>query len=160
MNLIELAHSKGRYLCSAESLTAGRVAIEIAKTPGASRVFLGSVVAYSDASKIALLDVPKTMISAETAVSESVANAMSQNSRARFAEANDIELAEVVSVATTGVAGPDPVGAKPAGLVFISISSSSGTLCHEFHFSGSREEISAAATQAALQLIREELEQI
>lgn len=160
MNLVELAHQKGLHLCSAESLTAGRVATEIAKTAGASRVFLGSVVAYSDASKIAMLNVPKAIIMAETAVSESVAKAMSQNSRARFAGANDIEPADVVSVATTGVAGPDPVGTKPAGLVFIAITSRLGTICREYSFVGSREEVTAAATAAAVELMWEELEQI
>lgn len=160
MNLIELAHIKGLYICSAESLTSGRVATEIAKTPGASRVFLGSFVVYSDASKSALLGIPQALIGRETAVSQSVARAMSQNSRARFAEANEIEIADVVSVATTGVAGPEPVGAKAVGLVVISITSRRGTLCSEYHFSGSRDDITAAATEAALELLREELEQI
>ena len=55
MNLIELAHTKGLYLCSAESLTAGRVATAITQTPGASKVYLGSLVTYSDGSKASFL---------------------------------------------------------------------------------------------------------
>ena len=160
MNLVELATSKGLFLCAAESLTAGAVASSIASTPGASRVFLGSVVAYSDASKSQLLSIPANLISDQTAVSETVAIQMSQNCAQLFAAANAIAADRVVSVATTGVAGPDPVGQNPVGLVFIAIASRRGSLAWEFRFDGNREAVSRAATSAALQLLREELEQI
>lgn len=160
MNLVELATSKGLFLCAAESLTAGAVASSIASTPGASRVFLGSVVAYSDASKSQLLSVPASLISDQTAVCEAVALHMSQNCSQLFAAANAIPADQVVSAATTGVAGPDPVGENPVGLVFISISSRRGSFSRDFRFAGNRETISSAATSAALQLLREELEQI
>ncbi len=160
MNLIELATSKGLFLCSAESLTAGQLAAGIAGKPGASKAFLGSIVAYSDASKAELLSVPAEMISEQTAVSEAVAVAMSQNSRELFARANRLASDRVVSVATTGVAGPDPVGANPVGLVFIAISSRRGCRVQEFRFEGNRETITSSAVIEATAMLREELEQM
>ncbi|MEY4994349.1 MAG: hypothetical protein RLZ65_198 [Actinomycetota bacterium] len=160
MNLIDLAASKGVHLCAAESLTAGRLATAITQYPGASKVFLGSIVAYSDASKSRILSLAEALIEEQTAVSESVALSMSQNSRKLFSEANDLALDDVISVATTGVAGPEPVGSHPAGLVYISLSSRNGTYSKEFQFGGDREEVSGQATAAAISMLWEELERI
>ena len=160
MNLVELATSKGVYLCAAESLTAGRVATAITQFPGASKVFLGSIVAYSDSSKSGILSVPEELIGDQTAVSESVALSMSQNCRKLFSEANDLALDSVISVATTGVAGPDPVGPHPAGLVYISLSSRNGTYAKEFQFGGDREEVAGQSTAAAISMLWEVLERI
>lgn len=160
MNLIELAASKGLHLCTAESLTAGQIASEIAKNPGASRVFLGSIVAYSDSTKSNLLTIPADLIASQTAVSPEVASAMSKNCAALFAKANAVSLNRTIAIATTGVAGPDRVDSKPVGLVYISVSSARGTRCEEYSFAGTRGEIVQSSIQAAIQMLWEELEAI
>lgn len=158
MNLIALAESKGLVLCAAESLTAGRIATEIASTPGASRVFLGSIVSYSDLSKTGLLDVEANLIGQRTAVDSEVAIKMAIGARAKFAKVNDLEIEKVLAVSATGVAGPEWVGDKPAGLVFIGISSSRGESVTRVQLEGTRTEISDRAAGAAVTALREELE--
>lgn len=158
MNLIALAESKGVYLCAAESLTAGRIATEIAKSPGASKVFLGSIVSYSDSSKSGLLAVAANLIAERTSVDAEVAIQMARGARAKFAEANRLDIEKVMAVSATGVAGPDSVGDKPPGLVLIGIASSQGGRATSLQLAGNRSEISELAAMAALALMREELE--
>lgn len=158
MNLIALAESKGMYLCAAESLTAGRIATEIANSPGASKVFLGSIVSYSDSSKSGLLAVAANLIAERTSVDAEVAIQMARGARAKFAEANRLDIEKVMAVSATGVAGPDSVGDKPPGLVLIGIASSQAGRATSLQLAGNRSEISELAAMAALALMREELE--
>ncbi|MBX3463900.1 MAG: competence/damage-inducible protein A [Planctomycetes bacterium] len=109
-----------RTLAVAESCTGGLLAARLVDVAGVSAVFQGGVVAYSDASKQALLGVPADLLHAHGAVSEPVAAAMAAGARQRF----HADFA----VATTGIAGPEggspqkPVGtvcfalARPAGV--------------------------------------------
>lgn len=101
---------RGQTLAMAESCTGGRVAARLVDVAGASEVFAGSVVAYSNASKTALLGVDDELLREHGAVSEPVAMAMAAGARDRFQ--TDLALS------TTGVAGPDGGTAeKPVGTV-------------------------------------------
>ncbi|MGH2394687.1 MAG: CinA family protein, partial [Candidatus Limnocylindria bacterium] len=101
----------GWTLSSAESSTAGLIGHAITMVPGASRYYLGGVIAYSNLAKSLELGVPEDMIATHGAVSAEVAEAMVEGVRSRF----DTDLA----VAVTGIAGPDAGGsAKPMGLHF------------------------------------------
>jgi PncC family amidohydrolase len=160
MNLVETALSKGIFLCAAESLTAGRVATQITETPGASKVFLGSVVSYSDSSKTGFLAVSPRVLDFSTAVSSEVAVAMAKSARAEFSQKCEVEADKIVAVSTTGVAGPDLVGPNPVGRVFIGLSSKLGDVSFEYHFSGSRSQIAQLATDSAVQLIWEHLDRL
>ncbi len=61
-----------------------------------------------------------------------------------------------VAVSVTGLAGPggDDFG-HPVGTVFIGYSDSRVTLSREFHFPGDRDQVRAAAREAALKIILE-----
>lgn len=160
MNLIDKASERGVFLCTVESLTAGLVASEIAKTPGASKAFLGGIVSYTDASKIGLLGLSQDLLKHRTAVSQEVAKSMSVAASKIFAEANNLPAQKLIAIATTGVAGPDQVGENPVGRVYISITSKLGTRCETHHFEGSRSEISNSTVAAALAMLWEELKGI
>jgi nicotinamide-nucleotide amidase len=108
----------GRTLALAESCTGGLVASRLTDVPGASEVFRGGIVAYSNDLKCALLDVPETLVAAHGAVSAAVAAAMAEGVRRR--------LAAHYALSLTGIAGPTGATAgKPVGTLHIGFASAS-----------------------------------
>ena len=60
------------------------------------------------------------------------------------------------AASATGLAGPDGgTDRTPVGTVFIGVSSASGTIAREFHFSGDRMQVRMQAVEAALGLLAE-----
>jgi PncC family amidohydrolase len=119
--------------------------------PGASRYYLGGVIAYSNLAKELELHVPIELLAAHGAVSEEVAGAMAEGVRERF----DAD----VGVAVTGIAGPEgAVADKPRGLHWIAAARRGHPPTVERHvFSHDREGNKAAAAHAALDLARREI---
>ncbi|MEX0629886.1 MAG: nicotinamide-nucleotide amidohydrolase family protein [Chloroflexota bacterium] len=137
-------------LSSAESSTAGLIGHAITMVPGASRYYVGGVIAYSNLAKVLELGVPEDLIARHGAVSAEVAEAMAEGVRSRF----DTDLA----VAVTGIAGPDAGGtAKPIGLHFVAACRRGHPATVERHvYTRDREGNKAEAALAALELaIRE-----
>ena len=145
--VLGLLRAQGLSLATAESCTGGLVAARLTDVPGASDVFLGSIVAYSDEVKIAQLGVPEDVLAEHGAVSAEVAAALAQGARAR--------LGADVAVAVTGVAGPGGgTEDKPVGLVFLHAAGPAGELAGRLDFPGDRGTIRQRATVAALHLVR------
>ena len=157
MNIIELAKSKGLWVCCAESLTSGRVAVEITQTPGSSAAFLGSIIAYTDASKSKLLGIDSDLIIKKTSVSKQVAKYMALGARKKFAISNSLDVSKVVAVSTTGVAGPSSVGKNEVGTVYIAIASKFGVKVIKKKFNGERDQIADQTSKAVLHLMQKEL---
>jgi nicotinamide-nucleotide amidase len=150
--VLELCRKGGLTLATAESCTGGMVAERLTAVPGASDVFLGSVVAYSDAVKTAELGVPETLLARHGAVSAEVAAAMATGVRER--------LGADVAVAVTGIAGPrGDTDEKPVGLVYLQAETPEAARALEFQFPGDRESIRRRATVTALHLVRRLLAQ-
>lgn len=146
--VVDAARTAGLHLASAESCTGGMVAGAITDTPGASDVFVGSVVAYANDVKRSLLSVPAEVLERQGAVSGEVALAMAEGAL-RLTGAD-------VSVATTGIAGPGGGSAdKPVGLVWFAVASSDGrhTVTRR-EFLGDREAVRARATTTSLDQLR------
>lgn len=140
-----LRHS-GRTLSVAESCSGGLIAKRITDIPGSSGYFLLGVVTYSNSSKERVLGVSKELLEAHGAVSSEVASAMAEG--VRSLSGSDL------GIATTGIAGPDGgTPEKPVGTVYIAIASADG--CSAFHhsFSGDRDLIRDATSEAALELL-------
>lgn len=97
----------------AESLTAGGLGHALTITPGASKVFLGGIIAYSNQVKINILGVDSTLIEKFTVVSEEVANAMADAAREKFGS--------TWGIATTGIAGPGDYLGIAEGTVWVAI---------------------------------------
>lgn len=142
--------ARGATLALAESCTGGLVAELLTDVPGSSRVFLGGVVAYSNAAKSALLRVDAAILAAHGAVSEPIARAMAEGARARFGS--------TLAAAVTGIAGPDGGTAeKPVGLVHFAVAGEHGTSAKALTFTGSRSDVRKRAAFAALALVRRAL---
>lgn len=100
------------FMATAESCTGGMIAALCTDFPGSSEWFRGGVVAYADALKHNLLDVPSVAIEEHGAVSEAVVRHMALGALTR--------CAAQASVAVSGVAGPGGGTAdKPVGTVWI-----------------------------------------
>ncbi|MBV8333442.1 MAG: competence/damage-inducible protein A [Candidatus Eremiobacteraeota bacterium] len=135
--------SRGEKVAVAESCTGGRIAAALTSVPGASKSFVGGVVAYDNAVKVSELSVDPATIAREGAVSETVALEMAQGARRRFGAD--------VALATTGIAGPGGGSAeKPVGLVWIALDSSEGPQAWRFLLRGDRNAIQSRATTAGL----------
>ncbi|MFO7178516.1 MAG: competence/damage-inducible protein A [Pseudomonadota bacterium] len=142
----KLLVERGLRLGCAESCTGGLVGQLLTERSGASRFFAGSIVAYENAAKTALLGVPSALIEAHGAVSREVARAMAEGARARFG------VDVVLSI--TGIAGPEGGTAeKPVGLVHYAVATADGTTDKHFVFAGERDQIRLRAAYAALSLV-------
>ena len=145
--VLSLLRERGLTLATAESCTGGLVAARLTDVPGASDVFAGAVVAYSNELKKAELSVPEELLREHGAVSAESAAAMAEGARSR--------LGVDVAVAVTGIAGPDGgTEEKPVGLVYLHASGPLGERRQRFDFPGDRATIRGRATVAALHLVR------
>ena len=118
--VVALYREKGLTLAAAESCTGGLIAKRITDVPGASHVFLGGVVSYTNGVKHGVLGVPQELLEAFGAVSEPVAGAMAEGVR-RITGAD-------IGVSVTGCAGPDRDDRNnPVGTVYVGIATAGGT---------------------------------
>lgn len=145
--IVETMAARGQTLAVAESLTGGMLTARLVDIPGASAVVLGGIVAYATPLKQSLLDVPAGLLDEHGPVHPDVAIAMARGVRKRLAV--DGSVADV-GVATTGVAGPDPQGDSPVGLVYVAVADARGALVRELRLAGDRVAIREGAVQAAL----------
>lgn len=139
---------QGKTLCTAESCTGGLIGGALTAVSGASNVYKGGIVSYTNEVKHKLLGVDAGLLEREGAVSAPVAQAMAIGARCAL----DADIA----VSVTGLAGPggDEFG-NPVGTVFIGYADETVAVSRHFLFEGDRERVRAQAVDAALALILE-----
>lgn len=144
--VLALCRARNWRLATAESCTGGLVAARLTDIPGASDVYVGGIVAYSDDVKRKQLAVPAETLQTYGAVSMETVAAMAAGVR-RALNAD-------IAVAVTGIAGPSGgTPEKPVGLVFISVDCVDGNSTGPAMMSGDREAIRNEATTAALYVL-------
>ena len=147
--LIDALRARKFKIVTAESCTGGLIAALLTEIPGASDVVERGFVTYSNDAKSEVLGVANRLIEDQGAVSPEVAIAMASGALTH-------SLADI-SVAVTGVAGPDGgTPTKPVGLVHIAASRLGSEPIHEECRFGSigRTEIRLMTVAAALALAR------
>ena len=142
---IRLLVARAQTVATAESLTGGLVAAALTSVPGASAVFRGGIVAYAADLKASLLDVPADLLRQHGTVHPDVAVAMADGARKR--------LASDFGLATTGVAGPDPVDGLTVGTVHICVSTTAGSRGQLLELTGDRQQIRQSTVAHVLELL-------
>ena len=146
--LFDLALKSNIKIASAESCTGGLIASLITEIAGSSKIFDRGFVAYSNLAKEQNLGINPQILSSFGAVSKEVAKEMAI---AAIANSN-----ANLSIATTGIAGPDGATAsKPIGLVYISSFNSlnQNLITKQFNFVGDRSQNRILAVANAIQIL-------
>jgi PncC family amidohydrolase len=141
--VVKLYKEKGLTFGFAESLTGGLISSSVVAVPGASAVFKGSVVSYTNEVKEGVLGVPSGIISAYTEVSAECAKAMAEGAR----DVLGVDLA----ISVTGIAGPTgELPGKPVGTVYMGycFRDIAGSL--RLNFNGDRDTIRTCTVLEAL----------
>ena len=140
----------GKTLATAESCTGGMIGAMLTSVSGASNVYKGGVVSYTNQVKENVLGVSGELLATCGAVSAVVAGKMAAGVRRLL----NVDAA----VSVTGLAGPggDEFG-NPVGTVFIGFDSEKHRAVEEFHFAGDRETVRRQAAEAALKMILENI---
>jgi PncC family amidohydrolase len=150
--VIDLCREREWTLATAESCTGGLVGAALTALAGASDVYVGGVVAYSDEVKRSQLGVANETLRKHGAVAAETAMSMAAGAR-RALEAD-------VGVSVTGVAGPGGGSAeKPVGLVFIAVETPEDQSTERLQLDGDRNAIREGATRRALLLLERVLSQ-
>ena len=146
VKIIEELRSKGLTVSTAESCTGGLAASAFVDITGASDVYMGGFVTYSNELKESCLGVSHNTLKLFGAVSEQTAKEMAAGCALR--------AGTDVSIATTGIAGPGGGSKdKPVGLVYISCALRGRVEVRELRLDGDRTQIRRAAVKEALRLL-------
>ena len=148
---VELGKTMGITFGFAESLTGGMISSQIVGVPGASAVFSGSVVSYTNEVKMNVLGVPSSVIEKNTEVSAECAEAMAEG------------VCRVIgcdyAVAVTGIAGPTgELPGKPVGTVYFGYHGNGKSGSFRRYFEGDRLEISNKTAECAVETLIAALE--
>ena len=148
--VVEQLHSMEKTVALAESCTGGLLANAFTDVPGASRVFSGSVVCYSNEIKMNLLGIPECLIRQHGAVSAECAAAMATAAAEKFGTE--------YGIAVTGFAGPGGgTAADPVGTVYLGYASPCGVWSRRLEVPGDRMQVKARAVNTALDWMRRNL---
>ncbi len=135
--------ARGATVATAESCTGGWVAKALTDVPGSSEWFAYGLVTYGNDAKVALLNVPVSVLGRSGAVSEETVRAMAAGAR-------DLSGADY-AVAISGIAGPDGGSAnKPLGTVWFAWSAGDQLRTERRVFPGDREAVRRASVAWAL----------
>lgn len=143
MVLVKALKAADKTIAFAESCTGGMISSRVVNVSGSSAVFGTGIVAYANEAKTKLLGVSEDLLESHGAVSEAVAQAMSEG----LFEASGADLC----VSVTGVAGPDGGTAeKPVGLVYLDLYMDGHHETHKLQLTGNRDRIRNHTTLHAL----------
>lgn len=159
--VVEMLRERGEHLAIVESCTGGLLGSMVTAVAGASAVFCGGWVTYTNAMKVGQVGVPEAFFpemraGAPGAVSSEVAQAMALGAlhRGRWEIGGSTQVDHALAI--TGIAGPDGgTEAKPVGTVWICSACRDGSLdCRRFVFPGGRAAVRDWAAVTALGMLR------
>ena len=150
--VIDKLRALKKTLAVAESCTGGELSNAITEIPGASDVFVGGLVAYTNNVKMDLLKVSEDILHQHGAVSAECAVAMAVGA----AECLGADYA----LSVTGFAGPGGGDDEnPVGTVYLGYFSPAGFWSRRVHYPGNRRDVKKRAAQTALDWMRRRLQE-
>ncbi len=146
-----LLTKKKKTVSTAESCTGGYIAHLLTSIPGSSAYYTGSIISYAYEIKEKELNIPNEVLRRNGAVSKIVVEEMAQTIRKKFNTD--------YSISTSGIAGPTGgTSEKPVGTVWIAVGTPTKVISEKFLFGSNREHNIQKAAQAALNMLKKELE--
>ncbi len=147
----KLLKAKNKTVSTAESCTGGYISHLLTKVPGSSAYYIGSVISYAYEIKESELGVPHDVIEKQGAVSQPVVEQMAKAIREKYKTD--------YSISASGIAGPDGgTDEKPVGTVWIAIATPDKVISEKFLFGNNRERNIQKTANAALNMLKKELE--
>ncbi len=147
----KLLKEQGKTISTAESCTGGYISHLITKIPGSSEYYMGSVISYSYDIKENELGVSKEILEKQGAVSQEVVEQMAKAIRKKYKTD--------YSISASGIAGPGGgTEEKPVGTVWIAVATPEKVISEKFLFGNNRERNIHKTANAALNMLRKELE--
>lgn len=150
--LFKLLKETGFTISVAESCTGGLVCSRLVSNPGVSEYFKEGFVTYSNKAKRRTLEVSKSTLKKQGAISGQVAKEMALGAA--------VNTDSDIAVAITGNAGPEAEEGKPVGLVYIGIYCRGKVKAFEYSLEGEREDIRQQAASEAFILCCETIEKL
>ncbi len=150
--LFDVAKLRKQKICTAESMTGGKIAAKIVSVSGASDVFYEGLVTYNTLAKERRLGVKHATVVRNTVVSEAVAYEMAKG----LLEQKNCTLA----ITITGYAGSDVHPSTDDGLCYIGVGAEDKIQVYKYRFNGTREENVEKASNAALFLAIKTIENL
>lgn len=148
--LVDRLREKGCTVATAESCTGGLISHAISRISGASQVFKGGIVCYTNQVKQEQVGVPAEVLQRHGAVSEEAARLLAQGVCHK--------LQADLGLSVTGVAGPTQQEGKPIGLVYVGIADHNKSKVHTLQLSGRRQQIQERAAKMALYYLLKHVE--
>lgn len=140
-------------LASAESLTGGLFGEEITTIAGASSIFQGGIICYSNDVKERALSISREVLTSDGAVSEKCARLMAENVQ-KLTGAD-------IGISFTGIAGPAGVEGKPVGTVYIGLACNGiDTKVLSLSLAGKRQAIRTRTVKHGLSFILHHLNEL
>jgi len=138
--------AKSLSLSVAESCTGGYISHLITQHPGASKVFFGGGVTYSNELKQQILGVRTETLEKFGAVSEETVKEMAEGALTHFHSD--------YAIAVTGIAGPDGgTPEKPVGTVFVAVANVNKIVAKKLTFGNKRQQNIERSAIAALNML-------
>mgnify|MGYP004701183709 CR=1 FL=1 len=140
--LIELLKKLGWRLASCESVTGGDFASLLTDVSGASEVYAGGFVSYTNDAKMSMLGISEEFLSEFGAVSQETVKIMATHAR---------ELLSCdVAIAFSGNAGPNASSDQPVGRVYTAIALFDDCVVYQDDFVGTRKEIKRLTVESGM----------
>jgi nicotinamide-nucleotide amidase len=143
----QLLRENKQTLALAESCTGGYISSLFTAISGASDIFKGAIVPYTNEAKHNLLQVDASVFVTVGAVSKECVEQLAQNVLQKF----DSDYA----IAVSGIAGPTGGSVeKPVGTVWIAVASKEKTVAQKFIFGDNRQRNIVMTSQTAINMLR------